>query len=382
MLEMSGLIRTTFGLRQGLENLAPPISVGSVLWRRPLAESSGVFELAKTPVEDIAALLSGLKSTLLKRYVRVRDGIGVFDPTTKQIVGAFNPGATVEEMFRLNPDQELGEIVARTVPNQNISFSGAGAQGQTTGDGKNVVDLMGKIGETLAFTVPSGGGVAQMSLNAPQAAPGTARVLLLPKNYPGPLVVWDIDQTQRDTNLLDLARGITQKPIRGVEKLKQRLRDMGIPQMDLSAGPHEIREWNVPFLAQMNVQSILIDNPGFDPLILLKDNASSADEQAAFKTQILREVRDILRRAQLFGVGDNKFRDAFAYTAQGVDAKRAYIHDVTGDPQQPNLPAGWQDRGNVIVLKDYTDEEIDRICEDIQSALKAVGLERGPIAAT
>src|SRR5262249_8784030 len=104
-----------------------------------------------------------------------------------------------------------------------------------------------------------------------------------------------------------------------------------IPIIYLSAGSSHIRAQNLAFLGQLP-PGVLIDNPSFT--IFTFDQPG---QQGDFKLFVLRELRAAYPEAKLFGLGDDKYGDAVAYTEAGA---KPYIHHVAYHPHLPPFFSG------------------------------------------
>ncbi|MFL5318624.1 MAG: phospholipase D-like domain-containing protein [Myxococcaceae bacterium] len=184
------------------------------------------------------------------------------------------------------------------------------------------------------------------------------RELSLPKNYDGPIFVCDIDDTLRDTKLSALVEGKTQPPIAGAKDLLETVAARGIPIVYLSAGPEAIRSRNEAFLSQLPAGA-LVDRTSLSASALNPLNGAQAASQGDFKAKYLGQLEQQYPNAKLFGLGDDKYGDAQAYTRQHVTA---YIHDVR--PGNANIPADFHG----TVTKSYTPSFIARVATDLDKA--------------
>lgn len=203
------------------------------------------------------------------------------------------------------------------------------------------------------------GGIVNVSVSTPNGDPSTADMLVLPKDYDGPVFVCDIDDTLRDTDNLKLLEGKTQKPIAGAKELLEAVAAKGVPIIYLSAGPDRIRSQNEAFLAQLP-KGVLLDRPETSVVDLIPFNNFQAQRQGDYKAAVLGDLKQTYPNAQLFGLGDDKVGDAMAYTRQNVTA---YIHDVrAGDD---NIPADFHG----VQTKDYDTKFISKVSSDLQAAI-------------
>src|SRR5690606_5582506 len=134
---------------------------------------------------------------------------------------------------------------------------------------------------------------------------------------------------------------------------------MGIPIVYLSAGPQNIRSHNREFLAQLP-EGVLLDNPKMTPVDALPKNGLRARRQGNFKSGTLGELQQTFPNAKLFGLGDDKYGDARAYTRAGATA---YIRDVAS--HDANLPANFD--GTKVA--DYSAEFREQVTSDLRAAL-------------
>jgi len=199
------------------------------------------------------------------------------------------------------------------------------------------------------------GGLLDLGVEARGATADTVRVLALPQAYDGPIFVCDIDDTLRATSVKDLLTGRTQPPIAGAKELLGAVAALGVPIVYLSAGSERLTAENDKFLAQLP-PGVLLARPHVGLADLLPGNEHQAQAQGAYKAGVLGELVRTFPAAALFGLGDDKYGDAQAYTRQGVTA---FIRDVR--PAHDNLPADFEGALSATYAPDFV--------ANVQSAL-------------
>jgi cardiolipin synthase len=290
-------------------------------------------------------------------YATAHDGFVAFDPSGN-VVGGRQPGAVLKDLDVPHSvlDNALGFIAQPE----------SGALSFTMPDGKVVQSQAGSNGEgavALSTVAGSGvdmkkGGLMQLGVSTPNGRGDTANVLALPKNYDGPVFICDIDDTLRATNPIDLVTGKTQPPIEGAKELLQAVAAQGVPIVYLSAGTSSMHSLNEAFLDQLP-KGVLLDRQhlglaGLNPL-----NSAQADAQGDYKTEVLDQLKTTFPNVKVFGLGDDKYGDASAYTRAGATA---YIHDVK--PDHSNLPADFHG----TLTPSYTPEFIQKVASDLKAA--------------
>ncbi|HVE87305.1 MAG TPA: phospholipase D-like domain-containing protein [Myxococcales bacterium] len=295
-------------------------------------------------------------------FVMGRDGFVAVDDGGK-IVGGQPPSARVRDHdFFKTPLDPLLEVVGGG-EKRDVTYRLPGGQKfSTRSDDSGATGLpMNELARADLRTGvdPKRGGVVSMQVETPNGQGDESNVLVLPKDYDGPIFVCDIDDTLRDTSVIDIATGKTQRPIDGARELLQSVAAKGIPIVYLSAGTERIRNQNEAFLDQLP-KGVLLDRDGFSLSSLNPSGDAQARDQALYKAGRLADLEEAFPRAQLFGLGDDKYGDAMAYTRQGVTA---YIHDVI--PGDDHLPADFHG----VVTKDYTPEFRQRLDADLDAAI-------------
>lgn len=277
------------------------------------------------------------------------------------IAGGRLPGAQIRNVpfvaSRLDP---LLKMTARGQPCEATLTlpTGETVEARTDGRGRFVLAadmLEGNLGDLD----PARGGVAEIGIVAPKAAPVTSQLLALPRDYDGPIFVSDIDDTLRHTSYADVARGVTQEPIPGAQALLAEVAELGVPIVYLSAAAERIRAHNREFLAQLP-PGVLLDNATARPVDALPNNGFRARRQSNYKSSTLAELQQVFPNAKLFGLGDDKYGDAMAYTRAGAVA---YIRDVAS--HDANLPANFE--GTRVTA--YTPEFREQVKRDLSGAI-------------
>jgi len=205
---------------------------------------------------------------------------------------------------------------------------------------------------------PKRGGKLKLELSSPGAASGDAELLVLSADYAGPILIVDIDDTLRLTHKKDVVADRQIPPIDGAVELLQKAAALGVPVVYLSAAPDQIHRYNERFLAQFP-SGILMDREKTGLGDLNRDNQKQAEYQGAYKARSIRALKSEFPKARLFGLGDDRYGDAIAYTREGV---RAYIRDA---PQANNIPDGF----NGVITQTYDAAFIAKVTKELEEAL-------------
>jgi hypothetical protein len=304
-----------------------------------------------------------------KHFITAHDGFMAVD-NARQITVGVNPSAVEHNTpsFKSQWDSLL-KTIAWHDRGTKITFS---AGGQTI-DGKPTdreaeknVSLAGAFGQELVAGLnPAHVNIANVTINASDTSvAATAKVLVLPREYDGPIFISDIDDTLRATDIPKVLNGERQPPIDGVEAIFSGVVDMGVPIIYLSAGTTAIHSQNEDFLAQLP-PGILLDNQDWEIGLSDLSNAESAEHQAAYKYGVLQKIRETYPNSKLFGIGDDKYGDALAYTKAGV---RAFIHDVA--PAHANDPDYVPTNFSGVKTQSYTDAFRIALLTEIADAVK------------
>lgn len=291
-----------------------------------------------------------------------RDGFVAVD-ARGQVVGGRPPSARVRDHdfpgTRLDP---LVEIISDAEP-RDVTFRLPGGRRFTTRTddaGATTLPLNELARGDLSTGVdPRRGGLVTAQVETPNGTGDESNVLVLPQDYDGPIFICDIDDTLRDTKVVDLATGKTQRPIDGARELLQSVAGKGIPIVYLSAGPDRIRPGNEAFLDQLP-RGVFLDRDGLGLKDLDPRGDAQARQQALYKSAAIAQLKNTFRSAQLFGLGDDKYGDAMAYTRQGV---RAYIHDVI--PGNDHLPADFDG----VLTRDYSAGFRRQVGQELDAAI-------------
>lgn len=328
----------------GAEEVAPPAPPAP-------APAATTFSRSRNDA-GIKGIVDKLEGLVEKHFLTSHDGFAAFDPASKAITTGVNPSAVDHDMPRYNFLNSLATILAGHEHDQPISFSykGLTIDGAPTGkEAELAVGLSGAIGAAIVKDVdPKRGGLAEVSVESKEGTdPATARVLMLPANYDGPIFVSDIDDTLRPTDVGKVLGGETQAPIPGAKEILEGVTNLGVPIVYLSAGTTRIHGANESFLAQLP-KGILLDNQDWKPNTDDLDNTKSAHNQAAYKLSVLLKLKATYPQAQIFGLGDDKYGDAIAYTKAGA---KAYIHDVY--PDDHNIPSDFSGTKTLTYSEDF-----------------------------
>ncbi len=320
----------------------PPLDLGSV---------------AKKAVEAV-------RRTVEKDLVDGLDGYVAFDPADQRFVGGDTGGvrAAKDSLSWLLP-KGLAALLSCGERDRSVELNlrphGAVDSGKTDQHGiepTSVADLNGLNPATLDR---KRGGVLSLEATV-RGQTVTQKVLALPKDYDGPIFVSDIDDTLRLTSTEALLKGETQAPIKGAAALMRGVAAKGVPIVYLSAGPQRIGTLNDAFLKQLP-EGVVLARSQFDLPGLSPRNSDQAQSQGDYKAQRLDQLKATFPKAQIFGLGDDKYGDAVAYTA--VQAK-TYIHDVrAGDD---NIPKHF----NGVLTARYDRAFQKRVWADLDGAIR------------
>jgi hypothetical protein len=352
----------------------------------------GTFGVQVSPSEALAALrteaplradasaasrfLARLHNFFERDFITTHDGFAAYDADGR-IYGGVDPSAVEHAMPRFGSVLDaLSHILAPKEGGiaMNFSANGQAFPASPTGrEDEKGVSLAGGLGASLLRTIvdPKKGGLASVSIK-PVASDktannvaGAANILMLPRDYSGPVFIVDIDDTIRATNPLDVLDPDRAKkselggPIAGAKEILEGVAALGIPIVYLSAGPTAIHTENEEFLKQFP-QGILLDNQDWHLSLRELSNHDSAIDQAAYKRAVLERIKATFPNAKLFGIGDDKYGDAMAYTETGV---RAWIHDVK--PDHANVPGDFTGQ----LTPNYSRSMIDQLLDELRNAL-------------
>jgi cardiolipin synthase len=295
----------------------------------------------------IAGFFGGIRDFIDEKFERpfatANDGFVAVDPQGRVVAGnAVGTRVRDRDMFA-TPLDNVFEVVADGEA-RDVTFSfanGTQVQGRTDDAGLEELSLSELDGATLTRGLdPKKGGITKVGITTPNGSGAEANLLVLPKDYDGPIFVCDIDSTLRHTNNVSVALGDpgTEDTIEGARELLETVAARGIPIVYLSAAPDRVGNQNRDFLDQMP-EGILLDRPDFGLKELLP--FGQVENQADYKGKVLSELESTYPQAQLFGLGDDKYGDAHVYTRHGVEA---WIHDVRAD--EKNMPANFE--GKVV----------------------------------
>lgn len=275
------------------------------------------------------------------------DGYVAFDPRSSQFLAGDTGGVRLadDHLSWLLP-KGLSTMLASGDGHEKVKLSLQGGaaidSGSTNRSGFDPITVSELQQLGPKGLDPKRGGLLKIQVAA-EGQTTEQRMLALPKNYDGPIFVSDIDDTLRPTTLTDVVAGTTQAPIAGAKELLQGVAAKGVPIIYLSAGPQRIGTLNDDFLRQMP-EGVLLARQNMDVMGFSPRNVDQAKSQGDYKAQRLADLRANFPNAKIFGLGDDKYGDANAYTA--VQAQ-AFIHDVR--PGNDNIPANFSG----TITKDY-----------------------------
>jgi hypothetical protein len=303
-----------------------------------------------------------------KHFITAHDGFMAVD-NARQITVGINPSAVEHNTPNFkSPWDTLLETIGWRERGTKITFS-AGSQmidGKATDrDAEKDVSLAAAFGkELLAGLNPARVNIANVTINASDTPRATAKVLVLPRDYDGPIFISDIDDTLRDTDIPSILKGKRQSPIDGVQAIFSGVAGMGVPIIYLSAGTTAIHSQNEDFLTQLP-PGILLDNQDWKFGLSDLSNPVSAKHQAAYKYGVLQKIQETYPKSKPYGIGDDKYGDALAYTKAGV---RAFIHDVA--PAHANDPDYVPANFSGVKTPTYTDAFRVSLLAELAAAVK------------
>lgn len=304
-------------------------------------DAGGVTDTLRTAWDGIKArTVDGARAVerrLEQSALDGRDGFVALDGALRPVGGDAGGVFLRSEVFGGLLPRGLATITGFGDGGEKVTYQLGAARvagGRTSSAGQETLSLDELSQLPLSGLHPRRGGVVSIAVEA-DGATATQRVLALPRDYDGPIFVSDIDDTLRETQVTDIVKGTTQEPIPGAKELLEEVAARGVPVVYLSAGPSRIASLNDEFLAQLP-PGVLLARSSLAPSDLDLRNRSQARTQGDFKTARLAELRAAFPKAQLIGLGDDKYGDAIAYTRAGATA---FIRDVR--PGDDNLPAGF-----------------------------------------
>jgi hypothetical protein len=310
-----------------------------------------------------------IEQLLETHFITAHDGFMAVDKA-RHITAGVNPSAVEHNI----PTGKWGrsalfKILAERDRRTQISFSVGGLtiDGQATDrEAEMDVSLADAFGQRLlAGLNPAQGGIASVTVNgSDKVVAAIAKVLVLPRDYDGPIFISDIDDTLRSTDIKEIVEGERQPPIPGVDTILKGVARVRVPIIYLSAGTTAIHSQNEDFLSQLP-PGILLDNQDWRFGLSDLSNAASAAHQAGYKYGVLLKIRETYPNAKLYGIGDDKYGDALAYTKAGV---RAFIHDVApAHAKDPDyVPANFSG----VKTPTYTDAFSIALLAEIAGAVK------------
>lgn len=361
------------------DSVKGPSAIASrpVLQSREESTPTGLARIMRLQTPSVRDLFEGVRAratgglsqvnTLRERFVERpfingRDGFIAVDDNGKVVAG-MAPSARIRDRDLpsfLGADA-VAEFIADAEP-RDVTFTlpgGGVVKSQTDNSGLKELPLSA-LNAIAKDQDVSRGALAVIDIETPHGAPSSAMVLALHRDYDGPIFVSDLDETIRHTSKVDIVTQRRQPPIEGAKEVLDAVASHGVPIVYLSVGLDRYRQVNEDFLQQL-APGILLDRANFGLRDANPRNASQARIQAYHKQQVLAELRKAYPNAKLFGLGDDKYGDALAYTRQGVTA---YIHDVR--PGNNNLPADFTG----TMVKNYDAAFINRVSSDLKAAIE------------
>ncbi|HYV45862.1 MAG TPA: phosphatase domain-containing protein [Myxococcaceae bacterium] len=345
--------------RPRASDFAAPAPANTAAPESPAAPASERFDSTRPRDASKEAMVSApgvasaelLKTQAHRPFAMGRDGFVAVDGNGA-ITGGMPPSARVRERdIHAGPLDPLFDTVAHG-EEADVHF-----QLPDGGDVKLHSDEDG--GATLPMNALHGlkPGLNTLQVSTPDGDGDESNVLVLPRDYDGPIFISDIDDTLRATNLGDLVTGKTQEPIAGAKDLLGSVANRGVPIVYLSAGVDRIRPQNEDFLSQLP-PGILLDRDHLGLRDVLPFGQASA--QGNYKAGVIEQLKKTYPNAQIFGLGDDKYGDALAYTKEGATA---YIHDVV--PGSANIPKDFHG----TITKEYTPEFRAKVDSDLDAAI-------------
>lgn len=316
-------------------------------------------------VNDPQPTPSSQETSSARSLVDAKDGVVAFDPRTGALTDGDAGGVRVKKknvVVRALPDG-LSNMLASADRGAAVTLKGDGravASGPTDGTGFQPTTLAELEATGMLRGVDKQrGGLVTFEVEA-SGKTAHARVMALPSNYDGPIFISDIDDTLRDTSKVSLAMGDTQPPVDGAPELLAGVAEKGVPIVYLSAAPAKLGTANDEFLKQLPA-GVLLSRETVGLSALDPRNKVQAQQQGEFKGRVLAMLKTMYPNAKLFGLGDDKFGDAQAYTRHGGVA---YVRDVQADDD--NLPADF----NGVKTAQYDEAFRSRVLSDLDGALR------------
>lgn len=325
--------------------------------------------VGKVIPRGIERVEQGVKQRLEKHFITAHDGFIAVD-NARQITVGVNPSAVEHDTpsFK-SPWDTLLKTIAWRDRGSKITFSAGGQVIDGTATDReaersvSLADAFGK--ELVAGLDPGRVNIVSVTIKASDTPEKpTAKVLVLPRDYDGPIFISDIDDTLRATDITKIVEGERQPPIDGAAGIVSGVADMGVPIIYLSAGPTAIHSQNEDFLAQLQ-PGILLDNQDWEFGLRDLSNAESAEQQADYKYGVIQTIQKTYPKSKLFGIGDDKYGDAIAYTKAGM---RAFIHNVV--PAHANDPDYVPANFSGVKTSSYTNSFRDAVLVEIAGAVK------------
>jgi cardiolipin synthase A/B len=321
------------------------------------------FDRMRGHVANGAARVSDLRDKYIERpFATGRDGFAAVSADGSLSQGQA-PGARIRDrdLVKISNGTDAIATVLANGEKRPVTFSLPGGRSLTTvtDDKGNKPLAFSDLGNISSAVDKKIGGTARIGISTPNGDAGSAGMMMLPADYDGPIFVSDIDDTLRDTSVGDVVTGHRQTPFPGATEALQAAAKLGIPIIYLSAGPDRIRLANLDFLSQLP-PGILLDREHAGLKDLDPRNEEQARSQGFYKQAVLGQLKQTFPDAQLFGFGDDKFGDAYAYTRQGATS---FIHDVR--PGNDNLPADFDG----TLVKSYDADFLKTLTASLKKAV-------------
>ncbi len=290
-----------------------------------------------------------------------RDGIVAVDDQLR-LGSAIPLSVNVRSLKRLCANDESGTATSPELIFGFTDYGAASCQIQSSGLSELADSKLNNSLLCFAEDLMAGKSsrLIDVRVSAASGSHDHAKMLLLPKDYDGPIFVCDIDDTLRATSSLKVALGLEHTPLPGIKEMLNAIAAEGVPIVYVSAAPDRFRCYNETFLQHFPA-GVLLNRSEAGIKSFLKPNAFQAREQAQFKADILGKIIKTFPRAQLLGLGDDNFGDAMAYNNHGIEA---FIRDVRAG--EDNLPANFHG----TQVRDYSPQVAQLVLKQVKECIE------------
>lgn len=286
-----------------------------------------------------------------KRYTMGRDAYLSVNAEGQIVAGHGGMGRVSQSRWSFPSSESLDRIgadgrpfdVTFTFPNGHIISNKADDSGRRS-------LALAELEEGLGGKVdPKQARFLQVGVSSTEGSSDNMRVMVLPQDYAGAILIVDVDQTLRDTSTGDIIKGVKQEPVPGSQDLLQGAEKLGVPVIYLSAAPDRLRWHNESFLEHFP-EGIYLDDASLGLADIYPNTDVRIKAQTTFKTALIKDLQETYPCAQFFGLGDDKYGDAIVYTAREMESA---IRDVV--PGDKNIPPNFTGE----IFTNYTPEFVE-----------------------